>query len=418
MEEVLARFPHLGDKILKKLDSKSLINCKEVNRTFKDFMKVEKRSYLSAIKWYTNCSESLMMEIVEKYGAAIIILSILREIYGYFPIGTKQHRKYLNEWDSISLHLAAESGQLGAYHLIMENAANKNPFNEISDAKNWKCMRRGKLDNPNRLSNTPLHLAAKNGNLSVCKLIIENVSDKNPTACQYPELREQEITSTQDQWTPLHLAAYYGHFSVCEFIIDKISWKNPWDEQQWTPLHSAAQNGHLRVCELIMNKILWKNPKDQQGWTPLHSAAQNGHLEVCELILRNIHKCNSVNPDSYNPYDKLGNSPFNLATQCSNLKIATLILKFIFDADERKGTFDDFKIQLVQNLEKQDIDKKKGISKDCPYRLMKLIEENKKREEKLKNEKKKGQRTIPSFIHERPSAPRPKVSMDDREING
>ena len=31
------------------------------------------------------------------------------------------------------LHLAAESGQPGAYHLIMENVVNKNPLNIISD---------------------------------------------------------------------------------------------------------------------------------------------------------------------------------------------------------------------------------------------------------------------------------------------
>jgi hypothetical protein len=95
MEEVLGRFPHLGDKIFKKLDSKSLINCKEVDRTFKNFMKVEKKTYLHAIQWFTNCSESLMGKIVEKSGATIIILTILREIYGNFMKGTKQHHKYL-----------------------------------------------------------------------------------------------------------------------------------------------------------------------------------------------------------------------------------------------------------------------------------------------------------------------------------
>ena len=380
MEEVLVRFPHLGDKILKELDSKSLVNCKEVNRNFENFMKVEKRSYLHAIQWYTNCSESLMREIVKKHGAAIIILAILREIYGKFCRKTKQHNKYLKKHGNTPLHVAAEIGQSGAYHLIMENVANKNPFNMISDATNWKCMRRGKLES-GFYSNTPLHLAAKNGNLSVCKLIIENVSDKNPTACLYPDLRKQEITSIHDQWTPLHLAANYGHFSVCELIINKISRKNPMDQQQWTPLHSAAENGHLRVCELIINKVSEKNPKDLQGWTPLHSAAQNGHLEVCELILRNIRKCNSVrkgNLQTYIPFDDFGNNPLKLATQFFHQQIVTLILKFIFDAEERKGTFDDFKIQLVQDLEKQYIEiqknnKKKGINDFHLYQLMKRM---------------------------------------------
>ena len=89
MEEVLERFPHLGENIFQKLDSECLIKCKEVNRTFKNFMKAEKLSYLHAIQWYTNCSEPLMRKVVKKSGAAIIILSILREIFGNFIRGTK-----------------------------------------------------------------------------------------------------------------------------------------------------------------------------------------------------------------------------------------------------------------------------------------------------------------------------------------
>ena len=331
MEEVLARFPHLGDKILKKLDSKSLINCKEVNRTFKDFMKVEKRSYLSAIQWYTNCSDSLMREIVEKCGAAIIILSILREIFGNFIRGTKQHHKYLQKMEQTPLHFAAERGQSGVYQLIMENIVDKNPFHNCWFSISWKIRRREKWFAPG--SATPLHLAAKNGYFSVCKLIIENVLDKNPTA----SITKNNHTAAQDA------------------LYDELMERGILTEDQWTPMHLAANNGHFSVCELIINKISEKNPKDQQGWTPLHSAAQNGHLRVCELILSNIQKCNKVrygNPQLYNPFDKHGNSPFKLA----NEKVGTMILKFIFNAKERKVAFDEFKIQFLQELEMQELE--------------------------------------------------------------
>jgi hypothetical protein len=60
--------------------SKSLINFKEVDRTFKNFMKVERKSYFRVIQWYTNYSESLMRKIVKKYGSVIIAVSVLREI--------------------------------------------------------------------------------------------------------------------------------------------------------------------------------------------------------------------------------------------------------------------------------------------------------------------------------------------------
>ena len=82
MEEVLVRFPHLGDKIFQNLNSHSLIRCKEVSRTLESFMKVKKSFYLQVIKWYTNYSECLIKKIVENFGAEIIVISILREIFG------------------------------------------------------------------------------------------------------------------------------------------------------------------------------------------------------------------------------------------------------------------------------------------------------------------------------------------------
>ena len=295
MEEVLSRFPHLGEKIFQKLDSKTLINCKEVNETFKNFLKIEKSSYFRVIQWYTNCSESLMRKIVKKSGAAIIIVSILREIFGNFARRTKQNSKYLQNWVNTPLHLAAESSQLGAFQLIIEKTDIKNPINIISDEMHSKYKRRGKLYVFGWNGATPLHLAAKNGNLSICKLIIENVSDKNPNDEKMVNrgVRRWDVQHRMGQWTPLHLAAYNGHFSVCELIIDNISEKNPEDQFGWTPLHSAAQNGHLRVCKLILSNIRDKYTKYMFGITmdllePLKLATQYHHEQIRTEILNFI----------------------------------------------------------------------------------------------------------------------------------
>ena len=296
MEEVLIRFPHLGDNIFKKLDSKSLIKCKKVNRTFNNFLKVERSSYCRVIQWYTNCSETLMREIAKKSGGAIIIVSVLREIFGNFMRGTKQNSKYLEKWANTPLHFAADRGHLAAYQLIMENIDNKNPLHLISDLMQWKYMKREEKHVFSTKITTPLHLAAKNGHLSVCKLIIENVLDKNPTGPNIHWFRKQ----------------------ICH----------------WTPLHLAAHNGHFSVCELIINNILEKNPKDQNGWTPLHSAAQNGHVTVCQLILSNIRSSFISNTNTlFNVKDTFGNTPLKLATQYQHKNIRNIILEFMYNKE-------------------------------------------------------------------------------------
>ena len=94
-----------------------------------------------------------------------------------------------------------------------------------------------------------------------------------------------------DQWTPLHLAAYTGHFSVCKLIINNVVEKNPGDQTGWTPLHSAAQNGHLKICKLILNNInasyvCNRYIKDKFGNTPLKLATQYQNEDIRTAILK------------------------------------------------------------------------------------------------------------------------------------
>ena len=94
MDEILRRFPHIGDKILKKLDFKSLINFKEVNRSWKQFMKEEIMTSSKTIKNFTNCSDKMMFDVIDKIGSAFILSSVLEEIFKKFPKRTTQNNRY------------------------------------------------------------------------------------------------------------------------------------------------------------------------------------------------------------------------------------------------------------------------------------------------------------------------------------
>ena len=117
---------------------------------------------------------------------------------------------------------------------------------------------------------------AGHGHFDVCKLIIDNpiVYNKNPKG-------ENGLT------TPLHLAARNGHLAICELILRNTH--SLGEYQGWTPFHEAAKSGHGDICNGIVNfltrkNVQNKNPQDDKGITPLHLAAVNGHYDICYLI--------------------------------------------------------------------------------------------------------------------------------------
>ena len=127
MEEVLARFPHLGDKIFQNLNSHTLIRCKEVNRSWENFIKFEKSCYLHIIQWYTNYPKSLIKKIIEKFGGSIIVLSILQEIFGsngLLPIGWEE--RYMPEGQKYYTNHITKSSQWEDPRTTVSHGMHKN----------------------------------------------------------------------------------------------------------------------------------------------------------------------------------------------------------------------------------------------------------------------------------------------------
>ena len=54
--------------------------------------------------------------------------------------------------------------------------------------------------------------------------------------------------------TSLHLAAKNGHLSVVEYLVNQKADINAKGENNQTPLHYAAENDHLSVVEHLVNQ--------------------------------------------------------------------------------------------------------------------------------------------------------------------
>jgi len=120
---------------------------------------------------------------------------------------------------------------------------------------------------------TPLHEAAKNGQLKVVKYLTAQGEGGNLTV-------KKPLGDT-----PLHEAARNGHLEVVKYLTaqnDNLTVKKPLGS---TPLHEAAKNGHLKVVKYLVIQGGDLTAKNNSGDTPLHLAAFNGHLEVVKYLV-------------------------------------------------------------------------------------------------------------------------------------
>ena len=221
LEELVTRFPHIGERILEELPNASLANCAQVSRTLHRFVTTQ------AV--YTR-----------------------RQFFKYLQEESgKDHVHGLT-----ALHLGADKGDLTLCEMIIKNVENKNPAGKDS-AK----------------GTTPLHCAAIHGHVKVCEFILRHVEEKNPKmTCGTTPLHYAASTGKSEVW-----ALIAGSLPPEE--------RNPPNLAGMTPLHYAAGEGHLDLCKLILETVEDSDPKTRfGGWTPKKLAELKGHSAVAELF--------------------------------------------------------------------------------------------------------------------------------------
>ena len=179
-------------------------------------------------------------------------------------INKTKDKNPISKYGKSALHDAALGGHLEICRLLIDNIKDKNP----KDRKMGNdCLNDRE---------TPLHMAAyrgrDRGHYEVFKLLFENAEDKNP----------RDV----DGQTPLHIAAENGCLDICELILKDpgVKDKNPGlgnrvdrSLKGETPLHLAAKGSYFEVCKLILTYAEDKHPKRKDGMTP----GQMAHKECC-----------------------------------------------------------------------------------------------------------------------------------------
>ncbi|XWS43919.1 hypothetical protein CRYUN_Cryun16bG0145900 [Craigia yunnanensis] len=205
--------------------------------------------------------------------------------------------------------------------------------------------RRKNRESPGKRGDSPLHLAARTGNLTRVREILQN-SDG-------PEAREFLAKQNLEGETPLYVAAENGQaFLVAEMLkhmdleTASITARNGYDPFHvaakqghvdlscTTALHTAAAQGHIDVVNLLLetDSDLAKIARNN-GKTVLHSAARMGHLEVVKSLL-------SKDPSTCFRIDKKGQNALHMAVKGQNEEIVIELLKpdpSVLHLEDNKG---------------------------------------------------------------------------------
>jgi ankyrin repeat protein len=84
-------------------------------------------------------------------------------------------------------------------------------------------------------------------------------------------------TRNAQQCTPLHLAALEGHIEACQVLMEAGAVVDARSAKQFTPLHLAAMFGHDGVCKLLTFEGADLTARSSVNEIPADVAQDNGY---------------------------------------------------------------------------------------------------------------------------------------------
>ncbi|XP_045404955.1 kinase D-interacting substrate of 220 kDa isoform X7 [Lemur catta] len=169
------------------------------------------------------------------------------------------------------------------------------------------------VDERNECGQTPLMIAAEQGNLEIVKELI-----KNGANCNLEDL---------DNWTALISASKEGHVHIVEELLKCGVNLEHRDMGGWTALMWACYKGRTAVVELLLSH--GANPSVtglQYSVYPIIWAAGRGHADIVQLLLQNGAKVNCS--------DKYGTTPLVWAARKGHLECVKHLLAMGADVDQ------------------------------------------------------------------------------------
>jgi len=161
----------------------------------------------------------------------------------------------------------------------------------------------------NNLGETPLHLAAKEGNLALQTLL------------QYQKRLNLNARDNNGN-TPFMNACLHNHIdAVHRLLLSGASINQP-DLQNTTPVMAATKLGHNRIALFLLENKVGLDQPDLQGNTLLHWAAVTNNVAVVRELLKRGRKVSSKNE-----VNNRKETPIFLAAKEGHTEIVRMLLE-------------------------------------------------------------------------------------------
>ena len=148
-----------------------------------------------------------------------------------------------------------------------------------------------------------LHVAARNNNYEICKMLLKFGADVNKL--------------NLDGQSPLNVAETNTNYSICKLLVKRRKRKEKRILYN-KALHIFARKNDLTTCKKLINSVN-VNETDEKERTPLHVAVIFANDKVCELLLEYGADVNTK--DSYN------DSPIQLAFYYDRIELRNKFLR-------------------------------------------------------------------------------------------
>ncbi|XP_013726247.2 ankyrin repeat-containing protein At5g02620-like isoform X1 [Brassica napus] len=285
---------------------------------------MEKQQSFRGVTTAENQKRGLIMEKLPSFGKASTTMERQKSFRGGFLEKQKSFRVVMERQLSFigerrkktespgkrgdsPLHIAARTGNLG----------------KVKDLFRGGCDGEELLSKQNLEGETPLYTAAENGHSAVVEEMLERM-----------DLQTASIAA-RNGFDPFHVAAKQGHLEVLKILLETFpNLAMTTDLLCTTALHTAATQGHIDVVNLLLetDSNLAKIAKNN-GKTALHSAARMGHVEVVKSLIGN-------DPSIGFRTDKKGQTALHMAVKRQNDGIVVELVKpdvAVLSVEDNKG---------------------------------------------------------------------------------